>query len=727
MQTIRKNAFFLLICFLVLAGSGCAGKASPAPQPSEELLPPAGNEELPVVPEAVPPSAPVDEEIPAVAEMEEAAAGAREGETSSADDAADAPDVSELLFEGAKGASKSWPAPEDAAGGGILLNFDNAALSDVIMELADMLGINYLLETAANGTVTIHSAAPMQASQLYPVFLQVLEANGLTAVQVGDLYHIGSSNNVSRMPLVSRMGRSADATAPGERFVMQVVPLNFISCGEMSKLLTPFLSADGTVVTHPDMNVMIIVDKEINIAKALKLVEVFDADVFDGTGHAIFRLKSLDAEETVGLVQEYLDAYGGDTGSDTRIISVERLNALIVFSRNERVLDEIDAFLETLDVAVYNQESQIYVYFVRNGEASDLSSLLNSVFSGSEGDKSSQEGSGSSGLTEKEQEEATVFGAPVTRESKSGEALSGTAVGSGSLRGEVTITPDEIRNALIIEAVPSDYRLIESVLDKLDVLPRQVLIEVTVAEITLDNGLDLGVEWGYEYEEGGSPSLTSAITSAISDDGLSLLVQETDRWTSTLVALASDKKVNILSSPSILASDNKTASINIATEIPVATAQYESTSDSDSVLTTSIQYRNTGVILSVTPHINEFGLVSMEISQEVSEEADLDTTVEDLPAFFERTINTTLTVSDGQTIVIGGLISEKATKTFVGVPILKDLPLLKYLFGTENDSVSKTELILMITPRVIASLEDVTAVTNEFKAKVQGIEKFSSQ
>jgi general secretion pathway protein D len=197
-------------------------------------------------------------------------------------------------------------------------------------------------------------------------------------------------------------------------------------------------------------------------------------------------------------------------------------------------------------------------------------------------------------------------------------------------------------------------------------------------------------------------------------------LDDAKRWAATVSAMASEDKVDILSSPSVLASDNKEARINVSTEIPVASTEYTYDSSDSNLLQTNIQYRNTGVILSVTPHINEYGLVSMDVSQEVSEAAEqVDIgNGETRQSFFNRSVNTTLTVKNGQTIVIGGLIRETKSDGVAGLPCLGQVPVLKYLFGRISSSVDKTELIIFITPKVIATLEDVDIVSEEFRKRI---------
>ncbi|MEZ4527547.1 MAG: hypothetical protein R2941_16625, partial [Desulfobacterales bacterium] len=291
---------------------------------------------------------------------------------------------------------------------------------------------------------------------------------------------------------------------------------------------------------------------------------------------------------------------------------------------------------------------------------------------------------------------------------------------SGTLRGDVRIIADKTRNALLIEAVPSDYHLIEGILRRIDVLPRQVLIEVIIAEISLDNKDELGMEWSYDKSLGEGKGL-SLLTGTVGSSGLKFKVGD-ERWWAEFSALASKNDLNVLSAPVLLASDNKEASIHVTDQIPVASAEYLYDSGTNGVTQTSIQYRDTGIILTVTPHINERGLVSMDITQEVSEEGT-EKTVGDkkYPSFRERTVTTALTVKHGQTIVIGGLMREQSEKGVNGVPFLSQIPVIGFLFGKDKIESVKTELILMITPRVIVNSDDVDIITEEFRQKVSDI------
>jgi len=272
---------------------------------------------------------------------------------------------------------------------------------------------------------------------------------------------------------------------------------------------------------------------------------------------------------------------------------------------------------------------------------------------------------------------------------------------------------------LIIEALSGDYRLVKRILDRLDVLPRQVLIDVVIAEIALGQGTELGIEWTFKKDDWTD---TGGLAATIGSAGLQYALGLSEQWLAALHALANDSKLNIISSPTVLASDNKQAKIDVTTEVPIPSTSYTYVDDGENVMETSVEYRDTGVILDVTPHINEYGLVTMDISQEVSNVGSLVKVAgKDYYSFDRKKILTSLTVKHNQSIVIGGLISSKKTDSVSGVPWLVKIPIIRWFTGSETKNESRSELIVMITPRVITSLEDVDAVSEEFKQKIAGI------
>lgn len=729
-----KLIIFCVVFFVALAFSGCAGEAyrikddsvkaesvpvapavpaheAPSPSPPEIKVsgkPATPPESVPPPTESVPAAPPVsDQKLPVTPP-------APEGKVS---DKPATPPESVPPREALEKTTENIPEGK----GGIIFNFDDADIYEVIRTISELLRINYIVDPDVRGKVTIHTTRALDKKDLFPVFHQILEANGLAAVREGAVYKIISMKNVSHMPIALHSERDMDDIPPTERVIIQVIPLKFIAAQEMTKLLTPFVSNEGAIIADAGSNTLLIVDKGINILKVLKLADTFDVNLLEKVNHRFYFFKNIDAEDAAKTLKEIASSYPTSGSDKISLIAISRLNAILAIGHHAEMLD---AFVSRLDVPSEDVEPRIHVYSVKNGEAAQLGSLLNTIF---------DKGGTVSKATPKDKATSKDFVHPnplaigsskkEPEKAKQKEAVQGETSGnvSNSATGEIKITPDEVRNALIIEATPRDYKIVSGILERLDVLPRQVLIEATVAEITLGRDFEMGIEWTFKKEPW---TETGSLSATIGAAGLNYAIGLTERWQATLSALEQDKRVNILSSPHVLASDNKQAKIAISTEIPVASTSYTSTTTTSDILETNIQYRDTGVILTVTPHINEGGLVTMDISQEVSEQStDVAVAGKAYPSFYKRSINTTLTVKHGQTLVIGGLIKETESDSMAGVPWLSRIPLLRYFFGKDIKGKSKTEMIVMITPRVIINLEDVDAVTEEFKKKVSKVKE----
>jgi len=625
----------------------------------------------------------------------------------------------------------------------IVLNFDDADLHEVIRAIGDLLQISYLVDPGIQGKVTIHTAVGLRKKDLFPLFFQILEANGLTAVKEGPVYKIFLEKDASRMPLAGYPGILRKDAPPGERVIIEIIPLTYISAEEVTKLLTPFLSTGGMIVADQGSNTIVVVDNRPNISKVLELVKVFDVNIFERLNHRFYPLVNVNAVEASKVLNDVFAAHGKASLNYAKFIGIEKINTVLVLSANPHLFMKIDQLVRELDEVDNAMTRKIYVYFVKNGSAVDFGEILGKVLEkntegGTTSSSKKKEAGGTSQLSgnpfskvrveeKKAEKAAEAEGAPKSDKGASGAQPKQTAAktttipqgeggGADSLKSEVKITVDEIRNALIIEATPSDYQVILKLLKQLDRLPRQVLIEATIAEISREASMELGMNWAL----GAGAALGGAsFAASVGGGGLKYSIGVSNKWYAELQALASKNKVNVLSSPHVLASDNKEARIDVSREIPVASSQ-TMYGTATAVTETAIQYRDTGVILIVTPHINDHGMVTMDIEEEVSdlEKNPILVAGKEYPAFFKRTITTTLTVKDGHTIAIGGLIKDKEDTLMSGVPCLIDIPVVRYLFGNYSENTEKNELIVLITPRVIDDVSDVDQVTHEFKSKV---------
>jgi len=638
---------------------------------------------------------------------------------------------------------KIKPAPAESTLAGdkddyVALSFDNADINEVIATIAGLIGLKYITDPEIQGKVTITSAGDLAKENLLSVFYLILEANGLTAVKDGEFYRITTVEDASRLPILLRLQTEGKPSVRQEEIVIQIMPLQYISAAEMSQLLKPFLSANATIISHEGSNTLLVVDTGLNTMKALKLVEAFDIGLFEKTNHRFFFLKYADVDDVVKILMEVFAPTMEGRKDGVKFIPIKRMNSFLALSPDTRVFNKIQLLLLNLDAETKGIEPRIYVYFVKNGAALNLSNLLQQVFAEAISADEIKKPQPPSPLPQKpafgkmlsrepvtapgiriQQPETPPAAEPPQQPTPPAEGIEEIGAERGTLRGVIKITPDEIRNALVIEATPADYRVITNILKTIDVLPRQVLIEATIAEIDYSLITDLGVTW--EFLKGanfgsGLQSLTS------SGSGLTFAVGIGDELRATLNALEQQNRANILSSPHVLASDNREARIDVSTEIPTVTAETVIPSGGEPIVTTNVQYRDTGVLLAVTPHINERGLVTMDVYQEVSEQsADVVVAGDAFPSFFKRVVQTSLTVQHGQTIVLGGLIRENKSKASSGIPWFARLPIIGFIFGQTQDAFDKTELIILLTPKVIVDLDDVDTVTDEFKLKVDSV------
>ena len=620
------------------------------------------------------------------------------------------------------------------AEGQIIFNFDDADLYEVIKTMAELLEINYIVDPGIQGKVTIHTARKLKKTDLFPVFSQILALNGLTAMKEGSLYKIVPMKDAPRMPMDTVFTLGQKDVPPMNRVIIQIIPLKYISTQEMTKLITPFLSSGGTIVASVPTNTLVVVDKGSNILKILQLMGTFDVNLLDRVYYRFFPLEYLGAEEVAGIVNEFTASYAGRSGEMVKFIALERLNTLLAVSTTPEVFDKIEELVHQIDIVDETVAARIYIYFVKNGGANELATLLNDVLTGKETQEQEKKNAGGASeipgnpfskakMAEKKAEKKAEKAGKSTQKSTVGKKTSGNpGEGSSTLMGEMTITPDEIRNALIIESTPADYKIIQGILKKLDIMPRQVLIQATIAEIKLDSSTKFGVEYALGQ---GAGALGAGFMATVGAGGLKYSIGVTNKWYAELNALATKGRLNVISSPHVLASDNQEAKIDVSQEIPLASGTTNVSSGS-TISETTIEYRDTGVILSVTPHINERGLVTMDISEEVSNyDGNINVGKEgnEYPVFSKRVVKTTLTVGHGQTVAIGGLIRDREREETRGLPCLIDVPVIKYLTGSWSKETEKIELIVLITPRVVDDMDDVEAMTNEFKQKVQSVMK----
>jgi len=619
--------------------------------------------------------------------------------------------------------------PEPQRGPGVVFNFDNADLYEVIRVMAEILKITYIIDPRVKGTVNIHTVGQIPLEDVFSIFQSILQLNGATAVKKGNIYEIVPFGEAKKLPI--RITTEPGKPPLEERYTTQIVILNFIPVAEVSKMIKPFLSDGADIIEHPPHNILIINDLASNIKKSLDIIALFDTDIFAGMKVRIYPILNSDVTEIAKEIERIFSSLEVSTKSGRGVgitfTPITRINCLLVISSIPNIFEKVEGWLKELDkTPAEGTKLSVFVYYVQNAKAKDLAEVLKQIFVP---------------LKEKKAEfkEKVVTPEPTPRGVRPPTPTPAPAPPKEEVaavpEGEINIVVDEANNALVIRAFQRDYRAILETIKKLDIYPKQVLIEVMLAEVTLDDTNEFGIEWSrfltsnppnaQEVVVGARPP-ADPFSTALGAFGIRYSIVELGgRVSAAIKAAATRGRLKVISSPNILASNNKEAKIQIGKSQPVLTSTYTTTATATtSVVEGTIEYKDVGIILTVTPRISDGGLVTLEIS---IEDSSVDKTrlgaLPDIPVFIKKTAKTVLSVLESQMIVIGGLIADSKNVQKSGIPFLSRIPILGALFGTHEYTIGKTELILLMTPHVITDHVQSDAVTQEFREKVKGLEK----
>ena len=630
------------------------------------------------------------------------------------------------------------PAPVAPRGSGFIFNFDNADLYEVIRVMAEVMKVNYLIDPKVKGVVNIHTTGQISNEEVFPIFQTILQLNGATAVRKGQLYEIVPFGDAKKLPFTTKMeegGKSGEE----EKYVIQIIRLRYIPVSDASKMIKPFLSDGADIIEHPPQNILIVGDMGSNIRKVVDLIGLFDIDLFTDLKVRIYPVYNSDVNEIAKEMERIFASFEVSTKSGRGVgitfTPVTRINSLLVVSSIPEIFEKVEGWLKQLDrTPASDARLGVFVYYVQNGKAKDIAEVLKQVFAPQ---KAKTTGTGTTTTTTTTPTTTPPRGPsvrPTPPAPPPGGAPSTTPTEEGVPTGEINIVVDETTNALIIRAYPRDYRYVLETIKKLDLYPKQVLIEVFLVSIDLDDSNEFGVEWStlmgnvtkgnttYNWNlgmGGGAVDPTQFLT------GIRYAIAATDKLTAAVHATAANSKSKVLSSPHLLASNNKEAKIQVGTSQPILTNTYTTaTVGTTGVVEGTIEYKDIGIIVTVTPRISDGGLVTMDVSLE---DSSVSTTalgsLSNVPVFSKKTAKTTLSITEGQTIVIGGMIEDTKNVSKSGIPLISKIPLLGGLFGNQSYDKKRSELMLLLTPHVIADMDQSSAVTRDFKEKVEGIRR----
>jgi general secretion pathway protein D len=673
------------------------------------------------------------------------------------------------------------PVPPAQRGRFVVLNFDNADVETVIQAASEIIGFNYVLAPDVRGKVTVQTSGRIAQEEVFGVLLAILEVHGFTAVKAGNLYKIVRIEGARERAVPTIVGSTPDPNRTSDEIVTQIVSIRYSSVADLSSLLRPLISTRGNLIAHRETNVLIVTDTASNVARLLDIIRLVDVQVAQEELQ-IIPITYADAAELAAILTQLFAsgrvrstapgtppapvpptppvapgvpappaAQPGPSGERAPLILPERRsNSLIIHAKKHEV-ETIKRLVSQLDVNIYGGR-RVFIYYAENAKSKDLAATLNSIYGARDTQSTSTTTTGPSPTTPGRSSTTPPppppppFGLPPGSPAAAGPNSDGLA------EGQVRFIADEVTNAVIVTTFPRNWTEIENTIRQLDRMPRQVLIEVLVAEISLTDDTRLGLDWAVRSgrfnvvnTNTGSPALPTTpppsggligIPSQLQGpatffgpfgQGLTAFSFATDQFIAMLNALTSENKVNIVSSPHVLTSENKKAVINVSTSVPIITSQQTSavstpgttagttsTSITTGGVNQSVEYRDAGVILTVTPRIGEKGTVALDVKQEVNA-VGVATPPTNSPSFIKREAETSVVLLNNQTLVLGGLIQDKVTNDDRGIPVLKKIPVIGYLFGFTERKIEKTELLLLITPRVIGTAVDAAKITDEMR------------
>lgn len=591
----------------------------------------------------------------------------------------------------AAGLADNGPAPVSFEGENLVeLNYEQADLRIVIEELAEALDISIVIDPTIDNKVSIRTAAerPLALEDVWPLIRMLSRDAGILIERVGNVYNARKVQSNLPTQIVTPDTLS-DSSAT---LLMQVTPLTFVSAEAAIQVVSPILGSTDNVRQLTANNTLIITATEFELDRINQLLMLVDADPFVNQGIQLFQLGNANAEEVATELSEILTLIEGNTPA-YQVKGIERINAILVTAPAGRGFNEIERWVRILDAESQEQIEQLFYYKVRNLNAVELAQTLTEVFEMDRDDDADV----APLLPERLLTLGQVAPQPIVADTNSDNSAVAADL-------TVKIVADEATNSLLIRSTARDYRQLLTTINMLDTVPLQVMINAVIAQVTLTDGNEFGVDWSRIAANSAVDDIsTNTRTSFVPGDVGGLLFSKSfingaARIDATLAAIASNNEVRLLARPTITVANNQEGEIRIGSDVPVEQGQNVG---ANGTVTSNIQYRDTGIELTITPQINNDGIVNLVIRQELSSVDSGGAGVNGNPIFNNQEITTTVVVRDGENVVLGGLIQTDDEDLNTGVPGLNRIPVLGGLFSYQQRQVRKQELFIVLRPEVI--------------------------
>ncbi len=661
-------------------------------------------------------------------------------------------------------------------------NFRGASMFDVLDVLARKLEINYIIDPrVADGSVTINSYGQLRESDIFPLLETILRMNGAVAVQVGNTYRIVPLDGVAQSPISPQT--NADKLPEDERMVLNAIRLNYSSATDLGAVLEPFIGEGGRFQVVAQANTLIVLDNSRNMRRTMELIALFDTAEMARQRMRLFPVANSVATTLSTELESVFQAFSlSEEQSPIQFIALPRINSILVVSANASVFDDVQDWIDKLDKSVTVGGVQNFIYRVQYGLAQNLAGTimqLYGVFGGYGGGGYGGGGYGGGGyggggyggggyggggyggggfggggyggggyggggyggggygggfggggmiqIPGLSPQPQPAPGVTAGATDATGALLGAAGSGAPPVRG-IRIVPDYVNNLILVQSTQQEWEVIRKTLQELDFPPRQVLINARIYEVSLNGALSNGVAAFLRNRS--NPRVNGKLTGGFDVAGtttlsIGTLVGNTRELAIFLQGSASEGKSKVISAPSLIATDNIQAEITVGQSVPTLASQAiagGAQSDGSSLFTNTINNIQTGVTLSITARVNASGIVTMVINQEVSSATGITGAIQS-PTIERRNVSTQVTVNDGDTVAVGGIILESNLYGASRVPLLGKIPVLGRVFGSTTQSTSKTEMIVLIEPHVIYDENEIVSATEELKGRLKNIQR----
>ena len=631
------------------------------------------------------------------------------------------------------GQSTSWDTSAQSSNGDININLVDVGVAEAAkVILGDVLSVPFAVDDAVKGTVTVRTAAPVSADTALEIFQSVLRSKGAAISVENGLYKIVPADRATLTGAPIETGPLKERATPGAQ--VQVVPLHYVAAADVAEVLKPIAAKGAIVKIDTARNLLVLSGTRNELTTLLDAVSVFDVDWMKGMSFGLFPVDSSDPD---ALVHELDTIFANDRSSPTkglvRFVANRRLGSILVIAQQALYLKKAAEWIHRIDVVGQSQDKQLFVYHIQNRPAGELAQLLKGIYRNEGKDSlavAAKVDAVAPGSTAKAAPAtdaaapADLANAPVSADT-GGDIANAAAVAADAAasngegeRAAITVVADEANNSVLIRATRKNYQKILTILQQIDSVPNQVLLEAVIAEVTLNDELRFGLRWFFNKGDS-TASFTDSAAGAVKSvfPGFSYFLDSVSVKVA-LNALAEITDVNVISAPTLMVLDNKKATLQVGEDVPIATQSATAVTSPGAPVVNSISFRNTGVLLTVTPRVSDSGRVVLEIEQEVSDVIPTTSSKLDSPTIQQRRVKTTVAVNDGDSLALGGLIQQRNTLARDQIPLLGDVPILGNLFKNKTDTIKRTELMIFIHPTVVRNEAEARSVTEEFRKQL---------